>query len=274
MTRRMTLIIALAACGGGSTERPTKFGGDDRPVTLVTPERIDAGRRYPLVMVLHGYSANSFVQLAYFGLKDLATRGDAFVIAPDGLVDSTGKQFWNADPVCCDFDRRNPDDVAYLGGIVDDVIDSWPVDTKAVVAVGHSNGGFMAYRLACDRSDVFTGIVALAGSAAMVTCNPPQPVNVLHVHGTDDQTVPFSVADPSFTQWAGRNGCGDTTTHGDPLDLDTAIAGAETTTVTANGCPAGGATALWAIDGAGHVPTITGKFEEPMWQWLMANRRP
>src|SRR5262245_64945839 len=162
MTRCTALLIALAACSGSSGERPTIFGGD-RPVTLRTPEPVDFGRSYPLVVVLHGYTASGFFQLAYFGLGDLATRGDAFVLAPDGLVDSRGNQFWNADPVCCDFDGKHPDDVGYLGGLVEDVMASWPIDPKAVAAVGHSNGAWMAYRLACDRSDLFPTIVALAG---------------------------------------------------------------------------------------------------------------
>lgn len=272
MTRCMALLVALVACGG-SSERPTTFGGD-RPVKLQVPEPFDEGREYPLVLVLHGYSANGFFQNAYFGFGATVARGDAFVLAPDGLTDSRGNQFWNADPVCCDFDNRHPDDVAYLGGIVEDVEDSWPIDPKAVVAVGHSNGGFMAYRLACDRGDLFDSIAVLAGTAAMVACDPPEPVNVLHIHGTSDPTVPFATAQPSVDQWAARNGCAAGMTPGDPLDLDTALDGAETRTATETGCPTGGTTTLWSIEGAGHVPAITGKFEPAFWQWFTENRRP
>src|SRR5262245_8488402 len=95
-------------------DRPTMLGGD-RPVELKVPANLDESQRYPLVLVLHGYGASGFLQSAYFGASKLPAAGEAFVIAPDGTLDSTNKLFWNADPACCDFEHKNPDDVGYLG---------------------------------------------------------------------------------------------------------------------------------------------------------------
>src|SRR5690348_1716650 len=119
------LALAVAGCGGGDGDDddglglPLVFGGD-RPVELQVPELLE-GETYPLVVILHGYGASGFLQQAYFEMSDLAEREGVFVLAPDGLTDSAGRQFWNADPTCCDFDGSNPDDVAYLGGLIDDV---------------------------------------------------------------------------------------------------------------------------------------------------------
>ncbi|HEU0029725.1 MAG TPA: alpha/beta hydrolase-fold protein [Kofleriaceae bacterium] len=274
---KILVLFALAACGGdddgGSSGPPVTFGGD-RPVTLQIPEHT-AGQTYPLVLILHGYGANGFLQQAYFGLDDLAERGDAFVLAPDGLTDSSNKQFWNADAVCCDFDGKNPDDVGYLSGMVEDVIASWPIDPKQVRVIGHSNGGYMAYRLACERSDLFTSIVSLAGNASTgVTCAPTTPIDVLHIHGTADATVPFTGAEPSVTEWANHNGCGTTRTPGETLDLDNAVVGAETQTATTTGCPAGGSVDLWTMTGSGHIPNLGLTFDTSISAWWADHARP
>src|SRR4051812_24182966 len=147
------VLFVLAACGTSDDgPRPTTFGGD-RPVDIKAPAMLTEGKDYPLVVVLHGYGANGLVQSAFFGTATLPAMDAALVIAPDGTTDSTGKQFWNADPACCDFGHTNVDDVGYIGGLIDDVIDTWPVDKKQVYIVGHSNGGYMAYRMACERAD-------------------------------------------------------------------------------------------------------------------------
>jgi polyhydroxybutyrate depolymerase len=265
-------LLCAAACDDEPAERPTSFGGA-RPVMLQVPAQLDEGREYPLVLVLHGYGANGFLQQAYFGLGDLATRGDAFVLAPEGTVDSTSRQFWNADPVCCDFGHLAPDDVGYLGGLIEDVADSWPIDPGAVFLIGHSNGAFMSYRLACERSDLFAAIVGLAGNAASVPCQPAQPVSILHVHGTADDVVPYSGAVPSVTQWAGLDGCGGARTRGADLDLEVGLAGAETKVEATSGCASGVAVDLWTMEGAGHVPTFGVTFPQVAWKWLTEHRR-
>ena len=269
------MLVGLVACGSDpvAVDPPRVFGGD-RPVTLQVPEPLVAGREYPLVLILHGYGASGLVQEAYFGLADLATRGDAFVLAPDGLVDSNSRQFWNADQVCCDFDNKNPDDAGYLGGVVDDVMAAWPIDAREVRIVGHSNGGFMAYRMACERADIFTSVTSLAGDAVQVPCQPAEPVNVLHVHGTADGTVPFSGAQPSLDQWTTHNGCTTTRTPaGGAFDLDSAVAGTETQASSSGGCPASGAVDLWTMTGSGHIPTLNATFDAALVQWFADHRR-
>jgi polyhydroxybutyrate depolymerase len=264
--------LLCAACGGDPAERPRSFGGE-RPVTLQVPAQLDERREYPLVLVLHGYSANGFVQQAYFGLPDLVARGEAFLLAPEGTVDLGGRQFWNADPVCCDFDRIGPDDVAYLGRLIEDVMESWPIDPGAVFAIGHANGGFMSYRLACERADLFAGILVLAGHAVSLPCQPARPVSVLHVHGTLDDFISYAGAAPSVTQWAGLDGCSGARARGADLDLEAGLAGAETRTESTGGCPAGVAVDLWTLEGGGHIPSLGPAFTPTAWQWLTDHRR-
>jgi polyhydroxybutyrate depolymerase len=277
--RRILVTIVLAGCGGDATnadapQRPVTFGGD-RPVDLEVPAGFDPGHSYPLIVVLHGYGANGFVQEAVFGVKTEVTSGRAFVLAPNGLVDSLGHQFWNADPLCCDFDSTHVDDVAYIGGLIDAVTAAYPI--SRVYVIGHSNGGFMAYRMACDRADVVESILVLAGAAASDpgSCHPVRPVEVLHVHGDADTEVPYAQsAMPSVSQWEQHDGCAATFHAGAPLDIDAAGAGAETSTQIADGCPAGIDIELWTIAGEGHIPDFNAAFEPALMQWFSDHARP
>jgi polyhydroxybutyrate depolymerase len=269
---KLAWLCLVAACGGSdSGPRPTTFG-DTRPVDIKLPPTFDDSRDYPLILALHGYGGNSFQHAAYFGLTKLVSDGEAIMLAPEGTPDNGGRQFWNADSQCCDFNNKNPDDVAYLGKLIDDVIAAYPIDKSRVFVIGHSNGGYMAYRMACERPDVITAIAGLAGSAtAQTTCAPARSVNVLHMHGTVDAVVPYDVAEPSTQQWAGHDGCGATLTAGAMFDIE-AAAGTETQSLTA-ACPAGVTVELWKMTGAGHVPNFGPAFTPTMWTWLKDHAR-
>ena len=269
---KLAWLCLLAACGSGdSGPRPTTFG-DSRPTDIKLPPAFDDSRDYPLILALHGYGGNGFQHAAYFGLSKLVSDGEAIMIAPDGTVDSGGRPFWNADPACCDFGGLNPDDSAYLGKMLDDIIAAYPIDKSRVVVIGHSNGGYMAYRMACDHADVVTAIAGLAGAASSnpATCMPAHSVNVLHMHGTTDNTVPYS--ENSMLQWAGKDGCGATLTPGATFDLENSVAGSETQALTA-GCPAGVTVELWKMEGVGHIPNFSAAFTPTMWSWLKDHPR-
>ncbi|MCA9605742.1 MAG: hypothetical protein KC619_09115, partial [Myxococcales bacterium] len=149
--------------------------------------------------------------------------------------------------------------------------------------VGHSNGGFMAYRLACDSADLVTGIASLAGSDAVsgtLGCDPVADVAVLEIHGDADGTVSYdggSIAgldypssEVAVSSWADRLGC-TATSDGAPLDLVTDLDGAETRVLDHTGCVGA---SLWTMQGADHIPSLTGDFTPSVIAWLRAHARP
>ncbi|MCC6747062.1 MAG: prolyl oligopeptidase family serine peptidase [Deltaproteobacteria bacterium] len=277
---------AVDARPADAASRPVTFGGA-RPVRLEVPANYDPKVPTPLVLVLHGYGATGFIQATFFGYRDLPKRERVLVLAPDGTEDSSKKLFWNATDACCNFDGQNVDDVAYLTGLVAEVSRHYTVDAKRVYAIGHSNGGYMAHRLACDRAGTFAAIVSLAGALAdkSADCQPTDKVSVVQAHGDKDDVVrfeggsgvvgkgkgPYPGAKTTVARWAALNGCGpDLTPTGETLDLDSSLAGSETM-VARHACSKGLDVELWTIVGGLHTPLLTSQFGERTWQWLKAH---
>lgn len=278
---------------GGSTDTGGSSSGDDgaglveaRPYELIVPDDYDPGTPLPLVLTLHGYGATGPLQSVYFRFtQDAQTRG-YLVATPNGLLDSGGSRFWNATDACCDFDGQGVDDVAYLDAVLDDVIANYSVALDQIYVVGHSNGGFMAHRLACEIGDRIAAIVSLAGAtwSEPDACAADSPVHVLQIHGTDDDTIAYdggstgAASYPSAPQtvesWATKNGCRGGLENAGVLDLEASIDGEETTVAVYAGCPVGGDVQLWTIEGGAHIPTLADDWVDPLWAYLDAHPKP
>jgi polyhydroxybutyrate depolymerase len=258
-----------------------------RPYALQVPKSYDAKKATPLVILLHGYTASGATQEAYFKLGPTAEAHGFLYATPDGLKDKTGSRFWNANDACCNFDGNPVDDVAHVNAIIDDVQKKYTVDPKRVYLVGHSNGAFMAHRLACDSSARIAAIVALAGDvwADASKCKPTSPVAVLQIHGTLDAVIayggganpslaPYPSAPQSVSTWATKNGCASTAQNGAPVDFEPLLLGAETTVAEYKNCKPGGAAVLWSIQGGSHVPALQPTFGETVWTFLAAHPKP
>jgi polyhydroxybutyrate depolymerase len=283
----MRIVLALVALAlvPACNSRPEE-SAHDKALVAARPYQIDApyplgNEPLPLILLLHGYGASGLLQDIVFGFMQLSDERKVLVAHPDGLVDSSGNRFWNADDACCNIDNNPVDDVAYLNAVVSDVEAHYNVDPKQIYAVGHSNGGFMAHRLGCDSTQRFAGIVALAGDVWKdpSKCKPTGNIAVLQVHGDADMTVPYDggpnipSAKESVGTWAAKNGCsGALTPTGQTYDLVQTLPGNETE-VSAYAC-AQGAAELWTIHGGGHLPV----FNFPDWgnhllDWLSAHKR-
>lgn len=246
----------------------------DRPFVVELPDGYDRSKAAPLLVVLHGYTGDRDSVERFFKLREAAARRGYLLVRPNGTLNRKGEGFWNATVACCDYDNSNVDDVAYLAALVERVGRDHNLDRKRVYFIGHSNGGFMSYRMACDRADVVAAVVSLAGAtfADADDCRPTEPVSVVQVHGTDDSIIRFEggtfrarypSATESVAQWAARNGCDlDPVDSPTQFDLDRAVDGAESTVSAHPRCQAGTAAELWTIPFGSHSPPLTSAFAE------------
>lgn len=263
---------------------PESLGGD-RPATLHVPAGYRPDRSWPLIVLLHGYGVSGYIQDL---LMQLAPRVDTHgfvLLLPDGTVDGDGFGFWNAWPPCCNFFESDVDDVGYLRGLIEEAQATLNIDADRVVLIGHSNGGFMSTRMACEASDLVTHIAPIAGSMSLepADCTPARPVSMLAIHGTKDNDIryeggsirgfPYVGAEDLVAFWRGLNGCTPTTVAGDAIDYDTGVQGDETSTVTWPECADDTRVALWTMTGSGHAPGFTDAFRDDLVSWLLARKR-
>lgn len=255
-------------------------------MTVHVPPGLDATKPAPLVILLHGFGASGLVQELVFRLEPESDKHKFLYAHPDGTVDAEGKRFWNATDACCDFGNTMVDDVTYLSNLVKEIGEHHPVDPKRVFFTGHSNGGFMSHRLACERPDLIAAVASLAGSTYLdpTKCKAAQPVSVLQIHGTNDDTVLYAgemkdgigypSAENTVASWAGKNGCEASPAQAPAIDIDAVLEGNETLVTLHNNCQPGGAAELWTMQNASHVPGLGPNFAPAVVNWLFSHAKP
>lgn len=262
--------------------------GGARSTQLYVPASYDAATPMPLVVLLHGYTASGAVQETYLQLQKQADAQGFLYVHPDGTLDASKNRFWNATDACCDFQGTDVDDEGYLMGLVDEIESKVSVDKKRVFFFGHSNGGFMAYRMACNHADRIAGVGVLAGAMVKdaTACKPTAPVSVLHVHGTADATIAYKGgtvalgvpgypgAEASVAQWVAHDACAPQGIASGTADYESKLPGEETSFTSYGGCQAGAAVELWTLDKGGHIPAFTKEFAPAAMKWLLSHPKP
>ena len=279
------LVGVLLALGPGAASAQTVDAGrGELPVHV--PASYDAASPAPLIVLLHGYTSSGAGQDTYMQVSALKDAYGFILVAPDGTREAGGNRprFWNASATCCNFSASEVDDVAYLAGLIAAIKADYAIDDKRVYLFGHSNGGFMSYRMAYEHPGAIAAIASLAGADQSLPA-PPEPVHVLQIHGTADTAIPYESgsfrdralpgAKASVESWAAHNGCAVTGVDSGTLDLDGGLDGAESdVTRYTDGCRPGGSAELWTINGGGHVPALSAHFTRLVVEWLLGHPKP
>ena len=233
--RTVCLALGLLSAASARANETHTFNG--RPYDLHLPPKAKRAKHPPLVLALHGANSNAG-QMERLTFLDKAADKLGFVI----VYPNAAGPAWNAG------EQAGPDDVAYLAALLKHVAATVPFDRRRVFVAGVSNGGMMAYTLACRLPEV-RAVGVVAGLLVLPACRPAHPVSVLHFHGDADRFVPYDPHDRSpgsveatVAQWAAIDGCGEAT----PTRL------AEDVTCTRAACRAGSAVEFCRIAGGGH----------------------
>lgn len=183
---------------------PFEYDGSAREYFLYVPPNAEKGS--PLLVLLHGYTwfVDGFWQ--YINIEQLADQHGIVVCMPQGLPDRSGITCWNAsmgDQV------TTTNDTGFLKALARDLQSTYDLDPARTYAAGFSNGGYMAYTLALDASDVFTAVASVGGSMSRIDWKRREtadPASILHIHGVEDKTIKYLDMEENQERFGGAPG--------------------------------------------------------------------
>ena len=165
-------------------------GMQPRTYYLNVPSKYSASISTPLLLALHSRSMNAKTIFTDSQILSSAESLNFIVAGLNGAVYEDASS-WNAGNCCTNATTYEENDLLFASTVIDFVTSKYSVDKSRIWAMGHSNGGMMAYRLACDLSDKITAIAVVTGALMDPTCSPTKPVSILHIHGNLDPTILF-----------------------------------------------------------------------------------
>ena len=161
----------------------------------------------PLIINMHGFDSNALEQQVYSGMNPYALDSNMAVVYPEGINNS-----WNVGTF---WDNNDIDDIGFISALIDSVAEDFIIDLDRVYACGMSNGGYMAYELACELSHKIAAFGSVTGNFMLndnQECDDFREIPILHAHGTMDYIVPYDYSFDgslyiveSITYWQGHN---------------------------------------------------------------------
>lgn len=275
-------LTSLSTSAGAGTSRD--------PAQIFYPPNVSKSEPLPVILLLHGYTASGKLMDFYLGLSQRVTSRKFILIVPNGNMDSVGNRYWNATDGCCDFAHSNVDDVSYLKNLVSQTIAKYNGDPKRVFVIGHSNGAFMAHRLACEEGSIFKSIVSFAGQTFLdpANCKNQEPISLLQIHAVDDDTIkyagdeigypmlrPYPDTLTTVDRFVNRNGCTSNSDDNELTNFVASIPGSDTQIRRWNNCANETKVELWTIQPYSaiwhkpHSPLVWPRFTERILDFLL-----
>jgi len=175
--------------------------GETMPYRLFKP-RTEPGRRYPLVLFLHGSSgsgtdnakqldrANWFGGLAW-ALPENQRSHPCFVVAPQSNENWPGVRL---------IEGQLPEIIPGPGRdrlaieIVEHLAAELPIDRDRIYVTGHSMGGAGTWHVLAERPDLFAAGVPVCGRALLSTLPKLKDLPIWNFHGQIDEIEPVETS--------------------------------------------------------------------------------
>ena len=162
-------------------------GGNERSFRVNLPS--DTNDPIPLMIILHGLGETS---AAWYGVASYTTNQGFATVRPESgtFLSNSGTgnvKLWNAI-----LDTARFDDVLFISDVIDYMLTNYDfIDHDRIYVLGSSNGGYMAYRLACDLAYRITSFTSVIGNMFLdddgFDCiDQDRDIPILHIHGTED----------------------------------------------------------------------------------------
>jgi len=205
---------------------------------LLAPPAIEPGRRYPLVVFLHGAGErgrDNEKQLKYLPTwmtePALRERHPCFLLAPQCREDERWVDISWADKKSTPQGPPTTDMLAVIAGL-NAAIAAEPVDPGRIYLTGLSMGGYGSWDLAARQPERFAAILPICGGGDEATAPRLAKLPIWCFHGDADKVVPVERSrtmiaavraaggDPKYSELPGVGHDSWTPAYRDPAVLD------------------------------------------------------
>jgi polyhydroxybutyrate depolymerase len=291
----LLLILFILSCKnvispeiekGLLTNQVITIEGVDRYYHLFVPNNpLNA----PVVFLFHGNGGSFDDMLGLTGVKapykvwlDIANQENLIIIVPNGTLSSLDTRGWND---CRNDAPRTPtvNDVQFIVDLLDFIKEKYNSDDSRVFAVGTSNGGHFANRLAREIPDRITAFASIVASSAVnsVCSDSTEPVSALFMNGTGDPIMPYDGGDTgngvvfstesTVSYWVQRNATDTIPVVTNFPDINTNDSSTVTRYLYENG-ENGTEVVLYKVNNGGHTEPSISEHYSSIWLWIVGNQ--
>lgn len=245
----VAFTAGVASAAEPEAKRYTTAAGKTLPYRLLSPTIGDTGKKYPLVLFLHGAGergTDNAKQLIWFWnatKPSVLTRPEfveakAFAVIPQ----CPENQQWVNVPWAKGSYASPPlsDSLALTLELIDALKKDQPIDPDRVYVVGMSMGGYGAFDCLQRRPELFAAAMPICGAGDLSRVKAIAHIPVWAFHGEKDTVVPVSGS----------------------RDMIAALT------------QAGGKPRYTEYPGVGHNSWSPAFVEKEFWTWLFAQQRP
>ncbi|BDT86703.1 alpha/beta hydrolase family esterase [Nocardia cyriacigeorgica] len=189
---------------GSIEERLADSTGTVREYRLFVPDGLTGPA--PLIIALHGGQSNPAKFEGEAGWTGFAKTNKAIVAYPRGSKPDGGLGKW-----AWEFARNTGPDVAYLRSLAETIAGKYCVAPNRVHFVGHSNGGQMTTRMACEGADWIASAAVWAGAKGAwdaADCPAGRDISFAVMVNDNDPIIWQWLAEQHRDHWRMMNNCG------------------------------------------------------------------
>ena len=209
----LTLIVLVSAVASYAQETYdyntyVSEKGDSLLYRSLKPAEMKAGKKYPLVLVLHdaGKKGNDNEKQLLTGAKMFLNpvnreKYPAFVIIPQ----CPAGQWWTYNRVPKDFNKLPykkdmNTSLALVKEVLDQYLDMPEVDKSRIYVMGASMGGCGTYDIVAHYPEIFAAAIPICGAIAPGHLEKAKGVAFRIFHGDDDATVPVECSRRAYKE--------------------------------------------------------------------------
>jgi polyhydroxybutyrate depolymerase len=180
-------------------------GGRKRTFVYYAPQKLDANKPVPLVIVPHGYTQTGEAMFDITKYPMVAEREGFVAIFPDGTAGGP----WDVGSNVCgngQFVPGSGDDQAFIDEMIKFASEDQCIDRDHVFLTGWSMGGYLSNHSGCLRNDIRAIGPHSGGTHDLSGCKA-QRKPVILFHFDPDGLIDYSCGVRARDGWLERNGC-------------------------------------------------------------------